>query len=100
VLQLTGAAEIDFLLARRPISRAMIESAFYSSNLKLKVVLPEDLIGLKVQAYFNVPSRKSKDLSDIQELVDRCPDLDWEKIKFYADHFGEWPTLQNLRGPS
>ncbi|MBU6154711.1 MAG: hypothetical protein KGP28_10455 [Bdellovibrionales bacterium] len=97
VLQLTGAAEIDFLLARRPISRTMIESAHYSSHLKMKVVLPEDLIGLKIQAYSNLPSRRSKDLSDIQELVERCPDLDWVKIKFYADHFGEWATLENLK---
>jgi hypothetical protein len=97
VIQLTGLAEIDFLIARRPISKAMLDHAHYSSHLKLKVVLPEDLIGLKIQAYTNAPSRKSKDLSDIQELIERQPKLDWDKIKLYADHFNEWPTLQSLK---
>ncbi len=48
-------------------------------------------------AYSNLPNRRSKDLSDIQEPVERCPDLDWEKIRFYADHFGEWTTLEKLK---
>ena len=97
VLQFTGLAEIDFLIARRPISRAMIEQSHYSKNLELSVVLPEDLIGLKIQAYAGNPKRKFKDLADIQELVTFCESLDWNKIKEYADHFNEWPTLSQIR---
>ena len=96
VLQLTGKAEIDFLIARRPISRGMIQDAHYSTKLNLPVILPEDLIGLKIQAYAGNPKRKMKELSDIQELADRCPALDWEKIKTYADHFNEWSTIESL----
>ena len=97
VLQFSGKAEIDFLIARRPMGRAMIENSHYSNQLNLQVVLAEDLIGLKVQAYAGNPKRKLKDLADIQELVSRCQSLDWDKIKTYADYFNEWPTLQQIK---
>ncbi len=97
VLQFTGIAEVDFLIARRPVSRSMIENSHYSTHLNLPVVLPEDLIGLKIQAYSGNEKRKFKDLADIQELVINCQSLDWDKIKSYADYFNEWPTLQQMR---
>ena len=84
-------------VARRPISRGMIENAKYSQTLDLPVVQPEDLIGLKIQAYSGIPKRRNKDLADIQELIDRSTELDWNKIKFYADHFNEWPTLEAMK---
>ena len=97
VLQFSGAAEVDFLIARRPISRSMIENSHYSSHLSLPVVLPEDLIGLKIQAYAGNPKRRFKDLADIQELASNCQNLDWDKIKAYADHFNEWSTIQQIK---
>ncbi|MBS1959701.1 MAG: hypothetical protein JST80_09540 [Bdellovibrionales bacterium] len=96
VLQFTGKAEIDFLIARRPISRAMLQNAKYSAPLQLPVVQAEDLIGLKIQAYAGNPKRKHKELADIQELIENQPDLDEKKLKFYADHFHEWPTIEAL----
>lgn len=97
VLQLSGKAEIDFLIARRPISRAMIENSVYSDQLQMPVVLVEDLIGLKIQAYKNNAKRKLRDLADIQELTTCNPRVNWERIKFYADHFQEWETLRTLQ---
>ena len=97
VLQFTGNAEIDFLIARRPISRSMIENAHYSNHLDLPVVLVEDLIGLKIQSYSGNAKRRSKDLGDIQELFERCTSLNWEKIKYYADHFQEWSAIEALK---
>jgi hypothetical protein len=97
VLQLTGKAEIDFLIARRPISRKMIEDAHLSEGLDLPVVSAEDLIGLKIQAYVGNPKRRSKELADIQELIDLCSDLNWSKVKDYADFFKEWPTIEGLK---
>ena len=97
VLQLSGKGTIDFLIAKRPISRAMIEDASYSSQLQMPVVKVEDLIGLKIQAYSNNPKRKLRDLADIQEMIERRPDLDWNRVKFYADHFNEWATIEALK---
>ncbi|NDG84326.1 MAG: hypothetical protein EBX52_04715 [Proteobacteria bacterium] len=100
VLQFEGLAPVDFLIARRPISRQMIEDSFFSSALQLKVVRAEDLIGLKIQAYSNDPKRKNKDLADIQELISLREDLDWEKIKTYADLFDAWAEISILRSGS
>lgn len=97
VLQLTGKAEIDFLIARRPISRKMIEDAHLSTGLDLPVVSAEDLIGLKIQAYMGNSKRRSKELADIQELIELCSELDWAKVKHYADYFKEWPTIEGLK---
>jgi len=38
-------------------------------KIRIKVLKPEDIIGLKVQAYNNDPSRYHKDMADIQELA-------------------------------
>jgi hypothetical protein len=97
VIQFSGEAQIDFLIARRPISRGMIDDASYSQSLEMPVVKAEDLIGLKIQAYKNDKKRKFKDLSDIQELIEQNNELDWVKIKFYADQFDEWETLKELK---
>jgi predicted nucleotidyltransferase len=67
------------------------------STLDIKCVKAEDLIGLKIQAYVNDPKRELQDKADIAALIDRSRDLDWERIKEYADLFSEWPTLERLR---
>lgn len=97
VMQFEGKAPIDFIIARRPISQEMLRNATLSQTLDLPVVLVEDLIGLKIQAYAGNPRRIHKELSDIGELIDRCDNLNWEKIKFYADFFNEWETLLTLK---
>lgn len=61
------------------------------------VVSAEDLIGLKIQAYAGSPERRSKELSDIQELIDLYSELNWPKIKNYEDFFNEWPTIEGLK---
>ena len=97
VLQFSGKAEIDFIIARRRMSRAMIENAHYSEKMDLPVVLIEDLIGLKIQSYSGNPKRRLKELSDIQELIERSSGIDWEKIRLYAEQFKEWPTIEALK---
>jgi hypothetical protein len=100
VIQFEGLAPVDFLIARRPISRKMIDDSFYSSSLQLKIVRAEDLIGLKIQAFSNDAKRKHKDLADIQELISLQENLDWEKIKSYADLFNAWPEISGMRSGS
>ena len=47
----------------------MLVSAKDSSKLSVRVVSPEDIIALKIQAYKNDPNRELKDKADIQELI-------------------------------
>jgi hypothetical protein len=71
---------IDIQLAHRKHAIDMIKRAKeveVLSTVKIKILKPEDLIGLKVQAYNNDPSRYYKDMADIQELLknEDCKDL-------------------------
>ncbi len=96
VLHLDGPVRLDILLARRPISREMLARAKPELLAKIKVVGAEDLIGLKIQAIANNPKRALQDKADIQALATRYPDLDHQKIKFYADFFSMWPQIEGL----
>lgn len=97
VLQFSGPGFVDVLLANRPLSQDMLKKARQNQELGVYVVRPEDIIGLKVQAYKNDPSRELQDKADIQKLLD-LPDLDLDLVKKYADLFQEWPTIEKLRG--
>jgi hypothetical protein len=55
--------QVDFLIARRKYSRDMVKRAvarpILDGELTVKVLLPEDLIGLKLQALINDPKNRS-----------------------------------------
>ena len=58
----------------------------------------EAIVGLKIQAYKNDPTREYQDKADIQSLiVKHGSTLDWNEIKTYADLFQEMPFLEKLR---
>ena len=78
---------IDILHAFRGPSLSMLKRAdrvFLSSELSLPVVQMEDLIGLKIQAAHNDPSRASSDWLDIRLLIENAghnkQSIDWELI--------------------
>ncbi len=78
--------EIDFLLAHRKISRRMIERAGEKELLsrKVKVLRPEDVIGLKIQALSNDETRAAKEYLDIESLLRFYKkDLDWTALEEY-----------------
>ena len=67
--------QVDFLLARRKYTRAMLTRArttpIFGGEFEVKALLPEDLIGLKIQAISNDPrNRYLIDAPDIQRLLD------------------------------
>ncbi len=85
---LAAFGEVDFLHAFRPASLEMLDRArqveAFDGALTIRVVLPEDLIGLKVQALANDARRRSSDLADIEAILDvHGQTLDWEKIRAY-----------------
>jgi len=66
--------QVDFLLARRAYTKAMLQRArplpVLDGALTVRSLLPEDVIGLKVQAIANDPgNRFAIDAPDIQRLL-------------------------------
>lgn len=80
--------EVDFLHAFRKISRTMLARAksvdIFEGKAKIKVLLAEDIIGLKVQSLANNPERLSKEYADMEALMDYYREsLDWQIIEEY-----------------
>jgi hypothetical protein len=98
VLQFKGIGLVDILLARRPMAEEILKNAQKNSGPEgMSFVQAEDLIGLKIQAYKNDKSRLLQDKADIQFLLSSIEDLDFEKIKKYADLFGEWESILEIK---
>lgn len=99
--------QVDFLLARRKYTKTMLKRAKKSSILndtfELKTILPEDLIGLKIQAISNDPENRFQiDAPDIQQLLSLHHDkMDMDAIREYFSIFdkeellNEW--IQNIK---
>ncbi len=82
--------EIDYIHAFRQASLEMLERAagkeIFGGQFKIKVLMPEDIIGLKLQAMRNNPSRKDADMADIKALASvRKGSLDLQLIRRYAE---------------
>lgn len=81
--------QVDFLLARRRYTRAMMQNAVekpvFNGRLHVHTIRPEDLIGLKVQAICNDPdNRYLIDKPDIQRLLKRHRDqMDMVLVREY-----------------
>jgi predicted nucleotidyltransferase len=99
--------QVDFLFARRKYTKAMIQraekKAVFGGEYEVKTLLPEDLIGLKVQAISNDPeNRYSVDAPDIQRLLALHRDTmnmaivrEYFKVFDKEDLLNEW--LSNLK---
>jgi len=94
--------KLDFLHAFRPASLQMLERAklktIFDGEQSIPVIVPEDLIGLKVQAFNNDPSRILLDMADIEALMKLFGStLDWTRIEGYFELFGRTETFVKLR---
>lgn len=95
--------EVDFIHAFRSISLGMLERAVrkqvFGGQLSIRVLVPEDLIGLKVQAMANNPSRRDGDLADIESLMEMHGHaLEWDRIEEYFGVFGMASLAAALKG--
>ena len=82
--------EVDFLHAFRQTSLEMLSRAekknIFGNEMSIKVLLPEDLIGLKLQAIKNDPLRKEQDAADIRALCTlRRGKLDLQLLRQYGE---------------
>ena len=99
---------IDLLHAFRGPSLGMLDRAdclTLGHGIAIKVVQVEDIIGLKIQALSNDPSRLERDWYDIRLLVraarEHGSSLDWELIDDYLALFhleGRIAELRQLHG--
>lgn len=83
---------VDFIHAFREASLEMLQRAkikdIFNGSLKIKTLIPEDIIGLKLQSVFNNPSREKIDIADIEMLVSiHRENLDMELLKRYFKIF-------------
>jgi len=94
--------EVDFLHAFRETSIEMInraeEKEISGGVLKIKVVRPEDLIGLKLQAIRNDSSREQMDIADIESLISlRAENFDWSLVENYFKLFNMEDLYKKLK---
>lgn len=97
VLQLSGPVQFDIVFANRRASQAMLNRLRLLPHFPYPVVAPEDLIGLKIQAFSGDRSREFIDKNDIFELFKNVANLNLDLIKDYADLFNVWPEIEDLR---
>lgn len=71
------------------LKRAKTVGVFENKHA-VRVVRPEDIIGLKVQAAANNPSRQTKEYADIETIMEYYRQkLDWRLIEDYCELFKE-----------
>ena len=97
VIQLSGKAQIDIVFANRPAAQSMLGRLRTVGTLPYPVVAPEDLIGLKIQAFAGDRSREFIDKGDILTIFRNVANLDFDKIKEYADVFSVWTEIKDLK---
>jgi len=81
---------VDYLHAHRTYTRKMLERAQKQKileNFEAPVLIPEDIIGLKVQSMVNNPLRHSLDMADIEYLIRNSDKLNFDIIKEYFHLF-------------
>lgn len=102
VSRINTMGEIDFLHAFRKPSLSMIDRAknitVFDRTLSIRVVNPEDIIGLKLQALINDASRKNREYADIEAIAGHYREtLDWDLIQDYFSLFGQEEKFRVLK---
>lgn len=92
---------VDFLHAHRKYTRAMLERAknidILNGKFKVKVITPEDLIGLKVQSSANDPDRYHQDMADIEVIMQtNFKNLNLDLVREYFELFDRTKELEQI----
>jgi hypothetical protein len=93
---------VDFMHAFRDASIEMLQRAvekdIFGGSLRVKTLIPEDIIGFKLQAIYNNPSRENFDFADIETLISiHRKDLDWELLQSYFKLFEMEELYRKIR---
>ena len=93
-------ANVDISLGILPFEVEMVEnsSLHQVGELMLRLPAPEDLVIMKAVAH------RARDYADIEGIVTRHPNLDWQRIEHWVRQFAEvlempelWTDLVQLR---
>ena len=92
---------VDFLHAHRQYAKNMLKRAkvvpLLNGQFQVRVILPEDMIGLKVQSSSNDPERYHQDMADIESLIrTQGKNLDLDLVKEYFTLFGREQEFQEI----
>ncbi len=84
--------DIDISLGMLPFESEMVSRSrrVAIGNLQLRLPTPEDLIILKAVAH------RPQDLLDIEALVERHPDMDRERIRYWVKLFAETLAMPDI----
>ena len=107
VSDLATLGQVDILHAFRQVSAGMLERAreitAFGGELRIRVLQPGDIIGLKVQALANDPLRERQELLDIHLLAERfSAEIDWGRLREYFalfERLGIYDELRKSYGP-
>ena len=93
--------QIDFLHAHRRYTKNMLKRAqkcaILNGTFQVNVLIPEDIIGLKLQAIENDNSRKAQDIADIEWIIKKHrQSLDVKLLTEYFKLFGKSEQLKEL----
>ncbi len=96
------AGSIDYLHAFRHHSLAMlgraVERTIFAGEVVVRVLRPDDLIGMKIQAIANDPQRTALDRYDIEELLRlHGATLDWQLVEVYFGLFDMADLFRELK---
>ena len=104
VSDLAPFGQIDVIIAFRTISKTMLKrrvKKVLPGSHNVYTLLPEDLIGLKLQASVNDPSREQQEYSDMNRLIHaaikRGDSIDWELLEDYFSLFDRLDKLAILK---
>ena len=91
---------VDYLHAHREYSRKMLKRAKKHTILKslqIPVLIPEDIIGLKIQAIVSNPKRYSQDMADIEYLLkENAGRLNLDMVREYFELFERGKELDEI----
>ena len=93
---------LDFIYAFRQPAMEMLTRAVtkhvFGDKIKIQALIPEDLIGLKLQALVNNPSHKFHDMEDIKNLITVYGDkIDWGIVQGHFALFKEDGLFNKLK---
>jgi hypothetical protein len=81
------------------LNEAVLHSVDISGQkYNVRVLNPHDIIGLKVQAMANDPSRKHREIADMESILEiHHQNIDWKKLRSYFELFNLTETFDQLR---